>query len=149
MKHCRLMYKQRVKDYGEGSVGAIELGVNLAGCHVKSNQVVEATRLLKSLLATRSKQVHDGATYRLAQDVEAKLRRCKIRWVKVESLDGTNRRFQALRYNGDCSKLVVQRATKMFYVDVEKEQFELGTPVICHGLIGSLRHSNKVSSFTM
>ena len=66
------------------------------------------------------------------------------------TLDGQGRiSGRNLRNSEDCSKLAVQRATKMFYVDVEKEQFELGTPVICHGLIGSLRHSNKVSSFTM
>ena len=136
----RLLYKQNINTFGEGSFYIINAGADLAADLEKTYQVVEATRLLKSVLAT-SNQVH-GPSHRLTQEIEGMLKRGNRRWVKVSYYPDEANKLRALRYSEVYSKLVVQGANETFDVAVKDVRFELGTPVVCHRLKGSLGHLN-------
>ena len=121
--------------------------MNLAVALKNAHHGIEAERLLTNL-ASSSKRVH-GPAHHLTQRVESYLHFFKVRGVGV-NFDDTVKRFQALRYEDDGKKCIVQGpiATPRsiedeteFTVASDSMRIASGTPVVCHGL-NSLPHLN-------
>ena len=98
----------------------------------------------------------------MTKNVENVLQKCKIRFVKIK-FKKKRRVFQALRYEDDGRKCVVQgpianprniQEEQIFTVPSNDIKFILGTPIVCHGLkkethlngkIGELRSWHEAS----
>ena len=149
LKRCRSLYEHDVKmDEKHEKDSTMTSGWNLAIILKESSHSIEAERLLTKLAAI-SKQNH-GPDHRISKKVEKELKWCKFRHVQLKSRDEMQS-FQALRYEQDGKKCVVQgpnacprniQEEEIFAVDTTDLRYGLHTPVICHGLEGPLSDLN-------
>ena len=125
-------------------------GLNLTRDPRKAKQVIEAGRLLKQLVTT-CKRIH-GPNHGSTKKTESKLQVFNARYVLVRYQNGW-KFFQALRYEGDGKKCIVQGPiTKPRNIETERtitvatEDIlpALGTPVVCHGLESAPHINGKI-----
>eukprot|EP00578_Thalassiosira_sp_NH16_P020305 CAMPEP_0181089974 /NCGR_PEP_ID=MMETSP1071-20121207/7587_1 /TAXON_ID=35127 /ORGANISM="Thalassiosira sp., Strain NH16" /LENGTH=289 /DNA_ID=CAMNT_0023171955 /DNA_START=233 /DNA_END=1102 /DNA_ORIENTATION=- len=158
LKQRRDLYEYYVGRYGEHSPHSIRSGLDLALGLMGNYHSIEAERLLVNL-ATQSRRVH-GPEHALTKSAESDLQECKVRCISVMH-KGRQQGFQVLQHEGDEETLVLKGPmTKDGYGDETFRvtakaihlDYNLGTPVICHGLkkahhlngkIGDLRQANK------
>lgn len=129
----------------------VNLGIELKDAHCG----IEAERLLSKLVAVSK---HDfGPDHEITREAESNLQQCKERYVVLASdveadYPGGRKLFQALRYEKDGKKCVVKgpiiiprntREEETLTVNTADLRYQLGTPVICHGLVeDTLYHLN-------
>lgn len=144
----RALYEQSVSRRGQEDVRTIRTGVNLALQLRQGRHCIEAERLLAKLAAI-SERVH-GPDHRLSTDIEEKLPHFQLRIIMMRYKQEWET-FQPLRYEQDGKTCVVQGPLKdprnpqeeeLLTVSIEDMVLLVGTPVICHGLEGSLDHLN-------
>jgi hypothetical protein len=150
MDYLRGRYECLLEELGETDTQTIDAGVTFANMLADECHTIEAERLLSRLVAT-SRRVH-GPDHSCTVYAASVIRNwCSVRGVVVQG-EG-ERFFQALRYENDGEKCVVQGS---FLADGSRNKSEEkilivpstdiipapGMPVICHGLEGDEAHLN-------
>ena len=151
LKLSRKRFEHCVKEHGEEDMVTTEAGVNLAIDLYNSDHTIEAERLLTNLVAT-SKRVH-GPHHHTTKWAESELLDCKTRYVIIKSQNENEIKqlFQALRYEEDGGKCVIQgpitkpgniQAEQTLSVASKDVIYLEGNPVVCHGLADCLSNLN-------
>ena len=99
------LYMQHVKTRGQDHFETIKIGMNLAIDLKGVHRVIEAERLLTKLVAI-CERVH-GPHHQVTKSAKSNLHQCKVRSVGIKYRDEI-KRYQALRYEDDGRKCVVQ-----------------------------------------
>ncbi|KAL9187557.1 hypothetical protein ACHAXT_001660 [Thalassiosira profunda] len=149
LKNIRLTYHSIVEKYGEGSLEAVNTGMEVATVLRDMRCVVEAERFLDKLAADSRRVL--GPEHKTTEAVVSGLRTLRVRAVSVHHGSG-RKAFQALRYDGSGKKLVVRGpihtprdAGKGSTIEVDTPVIPaMGTPVICHGLKSTPELNGKV-----
>jgi len=101
--YWRKLYNECVKKNGENHLFSIDAGILLATVLGKAYHTIEAERHLKNLVQISRRVL--GIEHKLTKKALAKLQEIKVREVYVSSEKDW---FQALRYESDGEKIVVQ-----------------------------------------
>jgi hypothetical protein len=153
MSYCRKSYNSCIEKGRESDVSTIRLGIELAIALYNADHTIEAERFLTKLEQT-SRRVH-GHSHNITKKTLAALERVKVRQVYLSAEQGL---FQALRYENDGDKIVVQGPLpkllnernvdeeKTLTVDSKDIIPKKGTPVVVHslGLRGTSRLNGKI-----
>ena len=124
----------------KANMSAIRDGVSLAMDLKKIHRSIQAERMLTTLTATGKRVL--GEEHSLTKRAEKDLKQYQVRYVQFKS-QYEGKQFQALRYEEDGKKCVVQGpVTKPRKIKDEETMTVatadikpvLGTPVVCHGL---------------
>jgi hypothetical protein len=148
--YCQKRYNYCVEQFGESGLETIKQGVELAIALYNADHAIEAERFLTKL-AQICRRVH-GTEHNITEKTLAELQEIKVRQVY---LSADHAWFQALRYENDGEKIVVQgplpKVLDERNVDEEKtltvESNDIipmkGTPVVVHSQrLRSMSHLN-------
>lgn len=153
----RTLYNLCSEKHGQVATQAIVSGLDLARSLLKASRTIEAQRLLTNLVLNCNSS--QGADHDLTKRIESELQFCKEREVEM-CHQGECGNFLALRYEDGGKKCVVQgpieaqsklKASKGETITVDSDRliYLEGTPVVCHGLEGSLSGLNgKIGELT-
>ena len=139
------------ENLGQDHTTTINSGVSLASVLFESFSTIEAERLVAKLHQI-SQRVH-GVDHNSTTDALSLLQHVKVRSACVRSRPGDI--FQALRYESDDKKIVLQGPVKRprnidmeqsFEEKCENVVFVDGTPVICHGLQKATQLNGKIGN---
>jgi hypothetical protein len=144
-----------IQKTGEGSVGTIQSGIELASMLFKAYHTIEAVRLVKTLVVT-SRRVH-GSGHQSAKAAVLLLKKSLERYVFIES-----KPYQALRYENDGESCIVEGPVpnqvalddlrkfddeKTFSVASADIKFAFGTPVVLHRHKKAATLNGKIGDF--
>jgi hypothetical protein len=145
----RARYDYSLRLNGENHAITINMGVvRLAAVLFGAYHTIEAVRLLKTLIAT-SRRVH-GLDHKETKDAELLLQKMQVRFVFIAA---EPRAYQALRYENDGKKCVIQDPINEPRVAEEERTFTVpstyirvafGTPVVPHGLKKAAALNGKI-----
>ena len=148
LKYRRAFYDNFVKECGQEAINTIKAGIGLANDLNEASHSIEAERLLTKL-SVICKRVH-GPHHDVTRRAESGLQRFKVWYVKTKHLN-ERKRFQALRYENDGKKCILQgpiaqprnvKEEKSFAVATKNITYCYGTPVVCRGLENPFSHLN-------
>jgi hypothetical protein len=123
-------------------------GIKLASILFSCDRIIEAERLLPKLIAI-SRRVH-GSDHNQTRRAVALLQQARERWIVLHSV---NEWFEAIRYENDGDKCVIQGPIKDPRVAEEEGTFTVastevrpykGTPVVLHGLKKAAHLNGKI-----
>jgi tetratricopeptide (TPR) repeat protein len=152
MNYFRKSYDDCIERHGENGISTIHEGIQLARALHEADHTIEAERFLTKLLAN-SRRVH-GIEHNITEKTLAALKEVKMRQVFLTTEQDF---FQALRYENDGRKIVVQGPLPELLDErnVDEEKILIvsskdvtpaeGTPVVCYGLqlCGMMSHLNE------
>lgn len=145
----RKAYKQRIGSKGQEHTATLDAGAALAVALKNAHHGIEAERLLTKLVSI-SMRAH-GPDHQITKSAKSDLQKIKVRRVRIKHQNG--RTYQALRYEEDGEKCVIQgpiakprniQAERTFSIASEGIIFKPGTPVICDGLKASTNLNGKM-----
>ena len=152
--HWRERYKDEIQSAGEGHLDTLNTGFLLFRALYCERNYIEAERLL-SKMVNACRRVH-GVEHDQTKHYSAVLQQVKVREVEFVTSLGDNHSYQALRYENNGEKIVVQGPLSSDERELDEEKTMTinskdaiphpGTPVVCvnsmsdlNGKIGVVR----------